>query len=94
MPIYIGIDWSENKHDVVFLNEAGAIVAQLTMSHTPAGLLNLEEVTKIDSDRLRTIITAMELSRESGEQGLKIVFESLNQEYPYGMLRCIQASLV
>jgi transposase len=43
MPIYIGIDWSENKHDVVFLNDAGAIVAQLTMSHTPAGLLNLEK---------------------------------------------------
>ena len=43
MPVYIGIDWSENKHDVVFLNEAGAILAQLSMSHTPEGLLNLEK---------------------------------------------------
>ena len=43
MPVYIGIDWSENKHDVVFLNEAGAVLAQLTMSHTPDGLLNLEK---------------------------------------------------
>ncbi len=43
MPIYIGIDWSEKKHDVVFLNEAGVIIAQLTIPHTPEGLLKLEE---------------------------------------------------
>lgn len=43
MSVYIGIDWSENKHDVVFLNEAGVIIAQLTMSHTSDGLLELEE---------------------------------------------------
>jgi transposase len=43
MPVYIGIDWSEKKHDVVFLNEAGAILAQLSMSHSPEGLLNLEK---------------------------------------------------
>lgn len=43
MSVYIGIDWSENKHDVVFLNEAGVIMAQLTMSHTSDGLLELEE---------------------------------------------------
>ncbi len=43
MAVYIGIDWSEKKHDVVFLNEAGVILAQLSMSHTPEGLLNLEK---------------------------------------------------
>lgn len=43
MPVYIGIDWSESKHDVAFLNEVGVIIAQLTMSHTPDGLLKLEE---------------------------------------------------
>lgn len=43
MPTYIGIDWSEQKHDVVFLNDAGAILGQLTMSHTPQGLQNLEK---------------------------------------------------
>lgn len=43
MPVYIGIDWSEDKHDVVFLNEAGAVLAQLSMSHSPEGLLNLEK---------------------------------------------------
>lgn len=43
MTVYIGIDWSEKKHDVVFLNEAGAILGQLTMAHTPEGLQNLEK---------------------------------------------------
>lgn len=43
MSIYIGIDWSEAKHDVVFLNEAGATMAQLTMAHTLEGLGNLEK---------------------------------------------------
>jgi hypothetical protein len=37
MSVYIGIDWSEQKHDVVFLNEAGVIIGQLTMSHTQKG---------------------------------------------------------
>lgn len=43
MGIYIGIDWSEDKHDVVFLNEAGAIIGQLSMAHTLDGLQNLEK---------------------------------------------------
>jgi hypothetical protein len=43
MRIYIGIDWSEQKHDVTLLNEQGAILGQLTMAHTPEGLLKLEE---------------------------------------------------
>ena len=43
MAVYIGIDWSEKKHDVVFLNEAGVILAQLSMSHSPEGMLNLEK---------------------------------------------------
>lgn len=37
MPIYIGIDWSENKHDITFLNDAFARVAQLTIDHSVAG---------------------------------------------------------
>lgn len=43
MASYIGIDWSEDKHDVVFLNEAGAILGQLTMAHTLEGRRNLEK---------------------------------------------------
>lgn len=38
MSIYIGIDWSEEQHDVVFLNEAGAVIGQMTMVHSVSGV--------------------------------------------------------
>ena len=37
MSVYIGIDWSENEHEIAFLNDALARVAQLTIPHTLAG---------------------------------------------------------
>jgi transposase len=37
MTVYIGIDWSSKKHDIVYLNEAGGIIAYQTIPHTPLG---------------------------------------------------------
>jgi hypothetical protein len=37
MTVYIGFDWSQAKHDVCMLNEAGAAVAQFVMPHTAEG---------------------------------------------------------
>jgi hypothetical protein len=31
MTVYIGIVWSENEYEVVWLNEAGAIIGHFTM---------------------------------------------------------------
>ncbi len=42
MPVYLGIDWSQAKHDAAFLNEAGAVIAQLVLPHRPEGLLQLD----------------------------------------------------
>lgn len=42
MSVYIGIDWSEQKHDVVFLNEAGAQIAYLCIPHTLEGFILLD----------------------------------------------------
>lgn len=44
MKVYTGIDWSENKHDVVFLNEAGAQLAYMTIRHQPEGFCELDEM--------------------------------------------------
>lgn len=45
MPVvYIGIDWSEQKHDVVFQNEAGAELLRRTISHTAAGMEELDRL--------------------------------------------------
>jgi transposase len=40
--VYIGIDWSERKHDVCVTNPAGAVLARLTLPHSPAGFAQLE----------------------------------------------------
>ena len=43
MQVYIGIDWSEQKHDVIFMNAAGAALAQFEIPHNPKGFLRLDE---------------------------------------------------
>ncbi len=42
MPVYIGIDWSQTKHDVCILNEAGAPLARVVVAHSPAGFQKLD----------------------------------------------------
>jgi len=34
MQVYTGIDWSENKHDVLFMNEKGAVISYFHSSHS------------------------------------------------------------
>jgi transposase len=43
MQVYIGIDWSEKKHDVAFMNSEGAVIAQMVIEHSPAGFQKLDE---------------------------------------------------
>jgi transposase len=42
MSVYIGIDWSEEKHDIVFVNEAGAKIAYLQIPHTLEGFMTFD----------------------------------------------------
>ncbi len=44
MKVYLGIDWSEKKHNVCVLNEAGAVIQELVIAHTPEGFLQLTRV--------------------------------------------------
>lgn len=37
MRVYLGIDWSESKHEAVFLNEPGVVQARLTFPHSVDG---------------------------------------------------------
>jgi transposase len=41
--IYIGIDWSQEKHDVSFLNEEGASVLEFVIKQEVAGYKQLDE---------------------------------------------------
>ena len=42
MSVYVGIDWSTKKHDIAFLNEAGAIITCLTIPHQVMGFEQIE----------------------------------------------------
>jgi transposase len=42
MQVYIGIDRSEEKHEVVFMNEAGADLAHRTISHSLDGFVQFD----------------------------------------------------
>lgn len=43
MTVYIGIDWSEKKHDLCFLNEVGEVLHTLKIDQTPYGFLELDK---------------------------------------------------
>jgi len=42
MQVYIGIDWSEEKHAVTFMNEAGAELASLSIPHSVEGFVQFD----------------------------------------------------
>lgn len=42
MRLYIGIDWSQSKHDLCFLNQVGASLAQITIPHSQEGFWQIE----------------------------------------------------
>src|SRR5205814_7552208 len=44
MPVYLGIDWSQNKHDLCFVNAAGAAIARATIPHSAEGFLELDRL--------------------------------------------------
>jgi transposase len=44
MTVYLGIDWSEKKHDLCFVDEVGEVIQIMQVPHTPEGLLQLDQV--------------------------------------------------
>ena len=44
MKVYIGIDWSEKKHNVCWLNAAGAVIREGIIPHSPEGFLQLVKI--------------------------------------------------
>ncbi len=43
MSVYLGIDWSEQKHDVCFMNATGAVIQFLTIPHSIDGFSQLDQ---------------------------------------------------
>jgi transposase len=43
MTVYIGIDWSEKKHDLCFQNEVGEVLLTQVIEHSPNGFLQIDQ---------------------------------------------------
>jgi transposase len=54
MIVYLGIDWSQAKHDACFVNEKGVVITSLTIPHSVEGL------QKLDSTREKLGVAAAE----------------------------------
>lgn len=46
MRVYIGIDWSESKHDLCYLHENGEVLRRLEIAHTLAGFVALDQARR------------------------------------------------
>ncbi|MBG7610299.1 MAG: IS110 family transposase [Anaerolineae bacterium] len=44
MKLYLGIDWSQSKHDICFLNDAGSILKQSVIQHSQTGFEELDRL--------------------------------------------------
>jgi hypothetical protein len=43
MLVYIGIDWSEKKHNICFLHENGVVLRNLQVAHSMSGFVELDK---------------------------------------------------
>lgn len=46
MKVYIGIDWSEEKHDICYEHENGAVLRYLQVPHSIAGFVELDKARR------------------------------------------------
>ncbi len=46
MPVYIGIDWSQAKHDVCMIDATGQVLSRLTIAHTLDGLAKFDRMCR------------------------------------------------
>lgn len=60
MTVYIGIDWSEQKHQVCFMNAAGAVIQQLSVDHSVDGFLKLEAARQMMGVSPKEVVVGLE----------------------------------
>lgn len=60
MQVYIGIDWSEKKHDVVFQDQTGRHLLRLTIPHSLEGFLKLDQARQQLGIKPQEVVVGME----------------------------------
>lgn len=62
MQVYIGIDWSENKHDIVFMNEAGADIGVMSIPQKLEGFQQFDEMRRKLGAEVEDCVVGIETS--------------------------------
>jgi ATP-dependent DNA helicase RecQ len=57
------------------------------------GLLDVRDVIDLDDREYDEIVYTIESMEDTEKSRLKPLYEALNEEYDYGILRCVQASI-
>ncbi|MBL1293275.1 MAG: DNA helicase RecQ [Thiotrichales bacterium] len=57
------------------------------------GLFDVRDVVELDDDEYNKIVYSLESMEEESKGKLKLIYEALDEEYDYGVLKCVQASL-
>ncbi|MBE3117569.1 MAG: IS110 family transposase [Candidatus Atribacteria bacterium] len=60
MKVYIGIDWSENKHDICFMHESGEVLRVLQIQHTITGFRELDQARQSLEVEVRECVVGLE----------------------------------
>lgn len=60
MKVYIGIDWSENKHDICLTHESGEVLRVLQIKHTIAGFRELDQARQSLGVEVQEVLIGLE----------------------------------
>jgi len=60
MKVYIGIDWSENKHDICLMHEDGEVLRVLQIRHTITGFRELDMARQSLGVAIRECVVGLE----------------------------------
>jgi len=74
----------ESKQSTIYGHLADAI---------EVGLLDVREVLALDDAQYQEIVLTMESLEDESKGRIKPVYEALDEEYDYGVLKCVQASI-
>jgi len=74
----------ESKQSTIYGHLADAI---------EVGLLDVREVLALDDAQYQEIVLTMESLEDESKGRIKPVYEALDEEYDYGVLKCVQASM-
>jgi ATP-dependent DNA helicase RecQ len=74
----------ESKESTIYGHLADAI---------ETGLLDVREVLSLENNEYQSIVLMIESLEDESKGRIKPIYEALDEEYDYGVIRCVQASI-